>query len=261
MPDQFPDILRAPAVTYKPERDDTRIQANKYVAFARPYKGKQGLLLLGPEVRPLLIDESQPERCSVLPLRLDREAILETWVFAVSIYQAEGVIQLEDCIVCDGEQVRSSKTFKERFHILQRFCDSIWYPDKRFQMNWDVQVAQIHPLGSVRTALNDLQGGYLCLMPDSPTHRLLKVVPARGPTGGPVVAPKTGPGEFVCVPVLDKPDVYELQDGMGKEVGRASIQSLTMSQLMNQKRATERSWRVMAEWDADFESYIVTSVL
>jgi hypothetical protein len=30
---------------------------------------------------------------------------------------------------------------------------------------------------------------------------------------------------------------------------------------MTQKRATEKSWRVMAEWDADFEAYVVISIL
>ena len=84
IPDNYPDILRAPAVSYKPERDDPRIKANRYVAFARPYRGKQGLLIIGNEFRPVIIDESQPDRPSVLPMRLDRETLQDTWIWLIN---------------------------------------------------------------------------------------------------------------------------------------------------------------------------------
>ena len=85
IPDNYPDILRAPAVSYKPERDDPRIKANRYVAFARPYRGKQGLLIIGNEFRPVIVDESQPDRPSILPMRLDRETLQDTWIFAITV--------------------------------------------------------------------------------------------------------------------------------------------------------------------------------
>ncbi len=261
MPDIYPDILRAPAVKYKSDRDDPKIKASKYVAFARPYIGKQGLLLIGRDTRPLLIDESQPDRVSVLPMRLDREAISDTWVFAVSLYPAEGVLQLEDCIVAYGQSLRSTKTYKERFASLSRFVDHIWYPDIAFQCRWQIQIVEPCALGSVRVAVADLKGGYLCLMPDSPTYRCLRVMPERVSTSHEETPDlTTNPQEFVCVPDLEKPDVYTLWRG-DTEVGRASVQSLSMSQAMNEKRATEKSWRVIAEWDADFEAFLVTSIL
>jgi hypothetical protein len=94
IPDSYPDIMRAPAVVYRAKRDDPRISLHNYVAFSRPYRGKQGLLLLGLRQRPMLIDESQPDRPCVLPLRLDREVLKETWIFAVSIYHTEGLLQI-----------------------------------------------------------------------------------------------------------------------------------------------------------------------
>jgi hypothetical protein len=45
-------------------------------------------------------------------MRLDREAITDTWIFSLTIYQSEGLIQLEDCIVAAGEQIRSTRPFK-----------------------------------------------------------------------------------------------------------------------------------------------------
>ena len=57
IPEIFPDILRCLAVTFKEERDIPRIQANKYVLFTRPYRGKQGLLIIGKHARPVMIDE------------------------------------------------------------------------------------------------------------------------------------------------------------------------------------------------------------
>ena len=56
IPDSYTDILRAPAVTYKPQRDDPRIKSNKYLAYARPYLGKQGLLIIGKGYRPIVIE-------------------------------------------------------------------------------------------------------------------------------------------------------------------------------------------------------------
>lgn len=260
MPDIYPDILRAPAVKYKSDRDDPKIKASKYVAFARPYIGKQGLLLIGRDTRPLLIDESQPDRVSVLPMRLDREAISDAWVFAVSLYHAEGVVQLEDCIVAYGESLRSTKTYKERFTALSRFVDHFWYPDIAFQCHWQIQIVEPYALGSVRKASENLKGGYLCLMPDSPTYRCLRVMPEKQESEVATVDYHAGPQEFMCIPDLEKPDVYMLWRG-DTEVGRASVQSLSMSQAMNEKRATEKNWLVVAEWDADFEAFVVTSLI
>jgi len=257
IPDNYPDILRAPAVNYKAIRDDERVSKNKYVAFTRPYKGKQGLLLIGKEQRPILIDESQTDKPNVLPMRLDRECLTGTWIFAVSIFHAEGLIQIEDCIAANGEQIRTTTTFKERFAFLQRFTESIWYQDTGFQLNWQIRLAEMYPLGDIKLALNELNGGYLCLMPDSPTYRLLKVLPQAQEKH--VVL--GGPNDFICVGVEGKPDVYDLKDSKGQDVGRASVQTLSISQALQQKRSTGEQIRVMAEWNEDFESYVVTSVL
>ena len=258
MPDLYPDILRAPAVSYKAERDDTRIQANQYLTFARPYTYRQGLLLVGHDTRPLIIDETAPDKCQVIPMRLDRESIRGAWIFAVSIYETEGLIQLEDCVVADGESIRSSKAYKERYRQLKRFTDAIWFPDQRFQLHWQIRLADLQSLGDIRRAVSEIHSGHLCLMPDLPTYRLLRVVPKKVEERS---LPVNGPHEFICWPVLDKPDVYDLKQADGTEVGRASVQSLSMSQAMAQRRATEKSWRVMAEWDADFEGYVVLSII
>lgn len=254
IPDFYPDIMRAPAVTYRAERDLARIQSNKYVAFARPYRAKQGLLIIGKEHRPISIDETQPNSPQIIPMRLDRETIQGTWVFATTIYMTEGLIQLEDCIVSNGQQVRSAKTYRERFAMIQKFADTIWYQDNRFQLGWKIQMANPYPLSDIRTVI--AQGG-LCLMPDLPTFRLLKVV-AESVEVAPIVG---GPSEYVCYPVEGKPDVYDLKTPAGKTAGRASIQTLSISLALQQKKATGQPLRVMAEWNSDFESHVVTSVL
>ena len=256
IPDFYPDILRAPAVTYKAERDDARVKSNKYVAFSRPYRGKQGLLILGKEQRSIIIDETHPDKPNILPMRLDREAIQGTWVFAISIFHAEGLVQIEDCIVADGEQIRSTKPFRERFVRLQKFTDTVWFQDLRFQCNWKIQVAELFSLDEINTAVCTLAGGNLCLMPDLATFRLLKVMP---------IAPEkvkivTTSQEYVCEAVVGKPDVYDLKKD-GVDMGRASIQTLTISQALQEKKNTGQTMRVLAEWNEEFESYIVTCVL
>jgi hypothetical protein len=189
-------------------------------------------------------------------MRLDRECITDTWIFAVSIYHTEGLIQIEDCIVSNGEQIRSTKTFKERFALLQRFVETIWYQDVRFQMNWQMKVADMYPLGDVRAAATEVSGGYLCLMPDLPVYRLLKVLPQVQEK--PVIV--GGPNQFICVGVEGKPDVYDLKDAAGKDVGRGSVQTLSISQALQLKRSTGQPISVLAEWNEDFESYVITSV-
>jgi len=257
IPDSYPDILRAPAVTYKPERDDSRIKANKYVAFARPYRGKQGLLIIGHDFRPLIVDESQPDRPSVLPMRLDREAIQGTWIFAISLYHTDGLIQIEDCIVSDGHEIRSSSPFSERFPLVQKFSDFMWCHDQRFQLGWQIQIAEIFPLLHIKDAILKVTGGNLCLMPDSHNFRLLKIIPIPEKKREVTVGPKY----FVCIPVEGKPDLYDLKDSDGIQVGRAAIQTLSISQALQHKRATGEPLKVMAEWNEEFESHIVTSVL
>ena len=258
IPDTYPDILRAPAVSYKAERDDPRIKANQYVTFARPYRGKQGLLIIGQQQRPIIIDETQPDQPNVLPMRLDRESLYGAWAFSISLYEAEGLIQLEDCIIANGQQIRSTKTFKDRFALLQRFVDSIWYQDKDFQLNWQIQLAEVFSLESIKAAIEKLAGGYLCLMPNVPSLRLLKVVLR---VDEPKVVIKGGPQEFICKAVPGKPDVYDLFTIEGEARGRASIQTLSISQALQHKVATGEPMRVLAEWNTDFESYIVSSVL
>uniref|UniRef100_A0A6C0DIC8 Uncharacterized protein n=1 Tax=viral metagenome TaxID=1070528 RepID=A0A6C0DIC8_9ZZZZ len=257
IPASYPDILRAPAVSYKAERDDIRIKANKYVAFARPYRGKQGLLIIGNEFRPIIIDETQPDRPNVIPMRLDRETLEDTWIFAITLFHAEGLIQIEDCVVAAGEQIRSSKNFKERFGLVQKFADHIWFSDTRFQLNWQMQIADMVPLISINEAIQGLSGGNLCLMPDLPSFRLLKVTHIAAPK--PVIT--SGPRDFRCVPVIGKPDLYDLVNSDGINLGRAAIQTLSISQALQLKRATGEPLNVMAEWNEDFESYVVTSVL
>ena len=257
IPDSYPDIMRAPAVVYKSGRDNQRIQTNKYVAFARPYRGRQGLLIIGKEQRPIIINEAQPDQPKILPMRLDREVILGTWVFAISIYEAEGLIQLEDCVVADGEQLRSTRNYKDRYSLLERFGDIILFQDQRFQCNWKVQITEVFSLANVKQAITGIHGGCLCLMPNLPSLRLLKILPQVQEVKEIV----GGPTEFICVGVEGKPDIYDLKKSDGTNLGRASIQTLNISQALQQKRATGQEMRVMAEWDEDFESYVVTTVL
>lgn len=258
IPAIYPDILRAPAVSYKPERDDPRIKANRYVTFARPYRGKQGLLIIGNEFRPVIIDESQPDRPSILPIRLDRESLGGTWIFAITIYHPEGLIHIEDCIVAAGQQIRSSLLFSERFAHIQRFSDSIWFSDQRFQLNWQIKIADFFPLSSIKQALAGLSGGNLCLMPEAPTFRLLKVTYIK-----PAEAPVTnGPKDYIAIAIEGKPDVYDLAaPDTGAIIGRAAIQTLAISQGLQLKRSTGEPLRVMAEWSEDFESYLVVSLI
>ena len=264
----FPDVLRAPAVPYRSDRDDTRLRSNRYVTFARPYRGHQGYLIIGPEQRPLVINESQPNRSQVLPMRLDREAITASWVFSVSIYQSEGLILLEDCIVANGEQIRSSKPYSERLALLHKFATHIWFADKHFQLEWEIRVAPVYSLNEIQIAIQGVvgTGGNICLMPELPTLRLLKVIqqPSRPEPG--VVASKNlkeGQQCLICSPVIGKPDVYELRanDGSNRDLGRASVQTLALSKLLAEKSTTEKSWLTMAEWNEDFEAFTITSIL
>ena len=257
IPDSYPDILRALALPYKPSRDDQRIKTNQYVCFTRPYRGKQGLLIIGSHQRPMIIDETEPNKPQVIPMRLDREG-LGLWVFTVSLYEAEGLIQLEDCIISDGEQIRTTKPFSERFNKLEQFVNRIWYQDKDFQLNWQIQVAKMYSLESIQTAVDTLAGGCLCLMPNLPSFRLLKVVLR---VDEPVHEVEGGPQEFICKPVPGKPDVYDLLTLKGESKGRASVQTLSMSQALQHKVATGEPIKVLAEWNTDFESYIVSSLV
>ena len=255
IPDMYPDILRSPAVTFKSERDLPRIQANKYVVFTRPYKGKQGLLIIGKDSRPAIINEDAPDAPYICPMRLDRESVMGTWIFGISIFKAENLIQLEDCIVANGEQLRSSKTFQERYAFLERFTNTMWFKDKEFQ-GTDIQVATFFPLESIQQAMATINGGCICLMPDSPLNRLLKVTSVIHSASN---ASNASNAEFLCNPIEGKPDVYMLtQDG--KDMGRACIQTLSISHALQEQRSSGPT-KVLCTWNPEFESYCVMQIL
>jgi hypothetical protein len=215
-----------------------------------------------------VINESQPNRSQVLPMRLDREAITASWIFGVSIYQSEGLLLLEDCIVANGEQIRSSKPYSERLALLHKFATHIWFADKHFQLEWEIRVAPVYSLNEIQTAIQGVvgTGGNICLMPELPTFRLLKVIqqPNR-PEPGLVASKNLKEGQqcLICSPVIGKPDVYELRanDGSNRDLGRASVQTLSLSKLLAAKSATEKSWLTLAEWNEDFEAFTITSIL
>ena len=56
-------------------------------------------------------------------------------------------------------------------------------------------------------------------------------------------------------------NVYDIVDSSGKNLGRAAIQTLSISQALQLKKSTGQPLRVLAEWNEDFESYIVTTVI
>jgi hypothetical protein len=261
IPEVFPDILRSPAVPYRSDRDDSRLRSNRYIAFARPYRCHQGYLIIGPEQRPILVDETQPSRYQVLPMRLDRESITSTWIFSISIYTGEGLIQIEDCCVANGEQIRSIKPYSERVKLMHRFATHIWFQDKRFQLEWDIRIAQFYSLGDIQQVIQTINGGNLCLMPELPNFRLLKVIPQKEVYSETSTDLKVGIQCLICIPIEGKPDVYDLKSDAGEDLGRASVQTLSLSKILQQKVATDKQWRVMAEWNPDFESFTIISVI
>jgi hypothetical protein len=94
-------------------------------------------------------------------------------------------------------------------------------------------------------------------MPELPSFRLLKITYI--PPSKPKIS--NGPSDFICEPVIGKPDLYDILGSDGTNMGRAAIQTLSISQALQFKKATGEPLRVMAEWNEDFESYVVTSVL
>ena len=97
-------------------------------------------------------------------------------------------------------------------------------------------------------------------MPDLAQFRLLRVIPNATTVEKPLNV-VDGPQAFTCVTVDDKPDVYDLKDSKGLIIGRASIQTLSVSQRLQHLVSIGQPLKVMAEWNADFESYVVTSVI
>jgi hypothetical protein len=94
-------------------------------------------------------------------------------------------------------------------------------------------------------------------MPENPQFRVLKVIP-RPAEDTPIT---TGPSGFTCLPVEGKPDVYDLVGSDGNNVGRGGVQTLSISQALQYKRSTGEVMRVMAEWNEEFDSYVIISVI
>ena len=67
----------------------------------------------------------------------------------------------------------------------------------------------------------------------------------------PVVNTKTTEFSALAVPVDKMPDIYDLYDASNKIIGRGSVQSFSMSQILR----TEKNVKVDVRWNKDFNGY------
>ena len=181
-------------------------------------------------------------------------------VFVATLDTIQHTLRIEDVWLWKGASIFDSEPYSKRRTYLKEFVDKHWIPDTR--LLGGVTTTILNP-SSVEAAFSKPFTGIhtLDLIPEAPSRRrmwieidpkaLVKKTKAVEHTATPVNSPKTNEFSALALPVDKMPDIYDLYDASNKLIGRGSVQSFSMSQILR----TEKNIKVDVRWNKDFNGY------
>lgn len=181
-------------------------------------------------------------------------------VFVATLDTIQHTLRIEDVWLWKGVSIFDYEPYSKRRTYLKEFVDKHWIPDTR--LLGGVTTTILNP-SSVEAAFSKPFTGIhtLDLIPEAPSRRrmwieidpkaLVKKTKHVEHTATPVNSPKTNEFSALAVPVDKMPDIYDLYDASNKLIGRGSVQSFSMSQILR----TEKNIKVDVRWNKDFNGY------
>jgi hypothetical protein len=180
-------------------------------------------------------------------------------VFVATLDTIQHSLRIEDVWLWKGASIFDYEPYSKRRVYLKEFVDKHWIPDTR--LLGGVTTTILNPC-SVEAAFSKPFTGIhtLDLIPEAPSKRRMwieidpKALVKKAKPVEPIVAPvNTNTNEFSALAVaVDKmPDIYDLYDASNKLIGRGSVQSFSMSQILR----TEKNVKVDVRWNKDFNGY------
>jgi hypothetical protein len=182
-------------------------------------------------------------------------------VFVATLDTIQHTLRIEDVWLWKGASIFDYEPYSKRRVYLKEFVDKHWIPDTR--LLGGVTTTILNP-SSVEAAFSKPFTGIhtLDLIPEAPSKRRMwieidpKALVKKVKPVEPIVAPvntNTNTNEFsaLAVPVDKMPDIYDLYDASNKLIGRGSVQSFSMSQILR----SEKNVKVDVRWNKDFNGY------
>jgi len=170
-------------------------------------------------------------------------------------------LRLEDVWMWKGSTIFDYEPYSKRRNYLKEFVEKSWVPDTR--LLGGVTTSILNPT-SVDVAFSKPFTGIhtIDLIPELPGRRRMwiecdgtTVSKINKPSPAPIIAPvkSTLPNEFSALakPVDKMPDIYDLYDASNKLLGRGSVQTFSVSQLL---RVEKEAW-VDVRWNKEFSGY------
>ena len=181
-------------------------------------------------------------------------------VFVATLDTIQHTLRIEDVWLWKGVSIFDYEPYSKRRTYLKEFVDKHWIPDTR--LLGGVTTTILNP-SSLEAAFSKPFTGIhtLDLIPEAPSRRrmwieidpkaLVKKTKPVEHSATPVNSPKTHEFSALAVPVDKMPDIYDLYDASNKLIGRGSVQSFSMSQILR----TEKNVKVDVRWNKDFNGY------
>jgi hypothetical protein len=180
-------------------------------------------------------------------------------VFVATLDTIQHSLRIEDVWLWKGASIFDNEPYSKRRTYLKEFVDKHWIPDTR--LLGGVTTTILNPSSVDATFSKPFTGIHtLDLIPEAPSKRRMwieidpksqvKKTTLVEPTVKPV---STNTNEFsaLAVPVDKMPDIYDLYDTSNKIIGRGSVQSFSMSQILR----SEKNVKVDVRWNKDFNGY------
>jgi len=171
-------------------------------------------------------------------------------VFVATLDTIQHTLRIEDVWLWKGTQIFDFEPYSNRRVYLKEFVDKYWIPDTR--LLGGVTASILNPL-SVDAAFSKPFNGIhtIDLIPEAPSRRRMWIE-VSAPTKAPAKAPSMN-DEFSATAVhVDKmPDIYDLYDSSNNLIGRGSVQTFSISQMLR----NENNVKVDVRWNKDFNGY------
>jgi hypothetical protein len=242
---------------------------------------KMGFLVCQPK-SPIVWMDEQFKQTYKIPIRFSA-SVLEKSVFLASLNRTLGVLQIEDCWMYKGTNLRTKK-FSERWRIVSKVLSYEYREDKVLQRGFEVQAATFFPLTGLREMVGSSMPPFVLAQGEDYSRRLrVQLVgkdqdsssrplfvedsevavpaptPSRAEKADMPVFPETPEGTAIAVPHEEYPDTYNLFIG-GQKKGYAAVQELALSKKLRKAIAETPQLLVRIDWNEEFKMYVILSI-
>lgn len=245
------------------DKMENSVGKHKYYVLANEQKYEPGYILI-MKGHPIVFLQGRLQYGFVLRLRVHPSVYQHQAIFVGTLDTINTSLRLEDVLFYEGKQLQQDP-YSTRFSILQTFFNQAFIQDFRLS-GLTVSMAELHPLSKVKELVTSGHYHTIEFIPEQGGRRrfFLSTQPSsqvigKQATKVPVQIPKEQRKVALAFKIKGMPDTYELKDETGTVLGKAAVQTASLSQLLRQSIQAEGK-KVNVEWSEEFERFKITGL-